>query len=53
MGYKVMSFDLRAHGNSGGENLGLTYVERDDLYSSIMFAKSELKIEEIIIYGTS
>ena len=22
MGYKVMSFDLRAHGNSGGENLG-------------------------------
>lgn len=53
MGYKVMSFDLRAHGNSGGENLGLTYVERDDLYSSIMFAKSELKIEEIVIYGTS
>ena len=34
-------------------NLDLDPSERDDLYSSIMFAKSELKIEEIVIYGTS
>ena len=31
MGYSVFAFDLRAHGDSEGKNLGLAYVERKTL----------------------
>ena len=53
MGYSVFVFDLRAHGESGGKNLGLAYKERKDLESSIKFLKNQFNVEKIVIFGIS
>ena len=53
MGFSVFVFDLRAHGDSEGKNLGLGYIERKDLDASIKYVKSKYGVEEIILYGVS
>jgi hypothetical protein len=53
MGYSMLAFDLRAHGDSGGKNLGLTYFERADLIASLKYLKEIQNIKEVILYGTS
>jgi hypothetical protein len=53
MGYSVMTFDLRAHGDSEGRDLGLTYVERDDINSAIKYVEKTKNVEEIVLFGLS
>ena len=53
MGYSVMAFDLRAHGDSEGRDLGLTYVERDDINSAIKYVEKTKNVEEIVLFGLS
>jgi len=53
MGYSVFTFDLRAHGDSGGKNLGLAYEEKKDLKASILFLKQEFDVQNIDLYGIS
>tara|TARA_B100000902_G_C27138775_1_gene827494 strand:- start:84 stop:983 length:900 start_codon:yes stop_codon:yes gene_type:complete len=53
MGYSVFTFDLRAHGDSGGKNLGLAYEEKKDLKASILFLKQEFDVQNIVLYGIS
>ncbi len=53
MGYSMLAFDLRAHGDSGGKNLGLTYHERADLIATLKYLKEIQNIEEVILYGSS
>ncbi len=53
MGYSVFAFDLRAHGNSEGKDLGLAYVERKDLKSSIDHLKNKHGVKNIVLYGIS
>ena len=48
MGYSVFAFDLRAHGDSEGKNLGLAYVERKDLKASINYLRDYYAIEEMV-----
>jgi uncharacterized protein len=36
-GFDVLTFDLRAHGESGGERLGLGWLERRDVQGATMF----------------
>ena len=53
MGYSVFAFDLRAHGDSEGKNLGLAYEEKKDLLASIKFLKQEFDVQSIVLYGIS
>lgn len=53
MGYSVFTFDLRAHGESEGKNLGLAYKEKNDLNASILFLKQEFDVQNIVLYGIS
>ena len=50
MGYSMLAFELRAHGDSGGKNLGLTYHERADLIASLKYLREIQNIEEVILY---
>ncbi|MBL07144.1 MAG: hypothetical protein CL773_04765 [Chloroflexi bacterium] len=53
MDYSIFAFDLRAHGDSEGNNLGLAYVERKDLKASIDYLRDSYSIEEMVLYGIS
>ena len=35
MGFSVFAFDLRAHGDSEGKDLGLAYIEKKDLAAAV------------------
>ncbi len=53
MGYSVFAFDLRAHGNSEGKDLGLAYVERIDLDAAIQHLKHTHNVEQVVLHGIS
>jgi len=53
MGYSVFAFDLRAHGDSEGKDLGLAYVERKDLNAAIKHLKNIHNVEQVVLYGIS
>ncbi len=52
-GYNVLIVDLRAHNKSEGRFLSYGKHESIDVKSWIKYAKEELKLEEISIYGAS
>ena len=47
MGYSVFAFDLRAHGDSGGKDLGLAYIEKKDLDAAIHQIKLNHNVTDI------
>lgn len=53
MGFSVFTFDLRAHGDSEGKNLGLAYIERKDLDASIKHIETKHNVKDIVLYGIS
>ena len=53
-GFHVLVFDLRGHGRSGGEHLGLGWLERHDVAAATRFLLSrEFEPGKIGIHGTS
>ena len=50
LGYNVITFDQRYHGNSGGKNTTLGYLEKYDLYDII--SKVKLEFGDDILIGT-
>ena len=53
MGYSVFAFDLRAHGDSGGKDLGLAYIEKKDLDAAIHQIRLNHNVTDIVLYGVS
>jgi fermentation-respiration switch protein FrsA (DUF1100 family) len=53
-GFNVLLFDLRGHGSSGGDRLGLGWLERRDVHAavSLLLARG-FKAGKIGIHGTS
>ncbi|MEW5692117.1 MAG: alpha/beta hydrolase [Candidatus Hydrogenedentota bacterium] len=56
LGFSVLSFDFRAHGESGGTRTGLGWTERKDVRSALLYLKN-YKMSEyngmVGAYGTS
>lgn len=54
-GYTPICVDFRAHGNSGGEIIGLGYLETQDILAVIDYIKQNtaLKTKPIVLYGLS
>lgn len=53
-GFHVVVFDLRGHGRSGGEHLGLGWLERHDVAAAVRFLLSrEFQPGKIGIHGVS
>ena len=54
-GYTPICVDMRAHGNSGGEVIGLGYLETQDVLAVIDYIKQDdsLKTKPIVLYGLS
>ena len=53
-GFRVLVFDLRCHGRSGGDHLGLGWLERLDVAAAIRFLLSkEFKSGKIGIHAAS
>lgn len=53
-GFAVFTFDLRGHGLSGGEHLGLGLLEKGDVRASVDFLLEQgFRPSEIGIHGTS
>lgn len=53
-GFHVLVFDLRGHGRSGGERLGLGWLERRDVRAAVnLLLKRGFKPGRIGIHGTS
>jgi len=52
-GYNVLIVDLRAHNKSEGKYLSYGKHETIDIKCWIKYAKEELKLEEVVAYGTS
>jgi dipeptidyl aminopeptidase/acylaminoacyl peptidase len=53
LGYSILTFDLRGHGNSGDAPLGLGIREKNDIYGAINFLNKEHNIKKIGLYGIS
>ena len=53
LGYSILTFDLRGHGNSGDAPLGLGIREKNDIYGAINFLNEEHNIKKIGLYGIS
>ncbi|WP_163831815.1 alpha/beta hydrolase [Spartinivicinus ruber] len=52
-GYSVMLFDLRAHGESGGDYKTFGYLEAQDAKLAIRLFKQKAKLQTVGIIGTS
>lgn len=54
-GYLVLTFDFRAHGESGGSRTSLGYLEQRDVAAALAFLRSRKEIDphRIGIYGFS
>lgn len=53
LGFNVLLFDSRAHGESGGENYSFGYYEKDDLEQVVKYIKKEFLGGKIGIHGES
>ena len=53
LGYSVLSFDLRGHGNSGDAPLGLGIREKNDIYGAIKYLNKNHDVKKIGLYGIS
>ena len=53
LGYSVLTFDLRGHGESGEAPLGLGVREKEDIYGAIKFLSNEKDIKKIGLWGIS
>ena len=53
MGFSVFAFDLRAHGDSEGKDLGLAYIEKKDLAAAVRHIKIDHNVTDIVLYGVS
>jgi pimeloyl-ACP methyl ester carboxylesterase len=53
MGYSLLTFDLRGHGESGTAPLGLGVREKEDVYGAIEFLSNEKNIKKVGLWGIS
>ena len=53
LGYSILTFDLRGHGNSSDAPLGLGIREKNDIYGAINYLNKNLNINKIGLYGIS
>ena len=53
LGYSVLSFDLRGHGNSSDAPLGLGIREKNDIYGAIKYLNKNHDVKKIGLYGIS
>ena len=53
MGFSLLTFDLRGHGESGAAPLGLGVREKEDVYGAIEFLSNEKNIKKVGLWGIS
>ena len=53
LGYSILTFDLRGHGNSGDAPLGLGIREKNDIYGAIKYLKDNHNVKKGGLYGIS
>ncbi|MEC7880960.1 MAG: alpha/beta fold hydrolase [Chloroflexota bacterium] len=53
IGYSLLTFDLRGHGESGTAPLGLGVREKEDVYGAIEFLSNEKNIKKVGLWGIS
>ncbi|MBH59759.1 MAG: hypothetical protein CL907_06315 [Dehalococcoidia bacterium] len=53
MGYSLLTFDLRGHGESGTAPLGLGVREKEDIYGAMKFLNDEKNISKVGLWGIS
>jgi dipeptidyl aminopeptidase/acylaminoacyl peptidase len=53
LGFSILTFDLRGHGNSSTAPLGLGVKEKNDVYGAINFLKEEKGINRVGLWGIS
>ncbi len=53
LGYSILTFDLRGHGNSGDAPLGLGIREKNDIYGAIEYLNNNHNIDKVGLYGIS
>ena len=53
LGYSILTFDLRGHGNSSDAPLGLGIREKNDIYGAINYLNKNHNINKIGLYGIS
>ena len=53
MGFRPLLIDLLGHGGSEGNKTSLGYYEAEDVIAAVQYAKKELAVEQIVLYGFS
>ena len=53
LGYSILTFDLRGHGNSGDAPLGLGIREKNDIYGAIRYLNTNHNVDKVGLYGIS
>ena len=53
LGYSILTFDLRGHGESGNAPLGLGIKEKNDVYGAINFLRDTKSINKVGLWGIS
>ncbi|PZC40236.1 MAG: Pimeloyl-ACP methyl ester carboxylesterase [Chloroflexi bacterium] len=53
LGYPVLLFDIRGHGESTKTKVGLTVKDIGDINGAIDYLKKEKNIEQVLLFGTS
>ena len=53
LGYSILSFDLRGHGNSSDAPLGLGIREKNDIYGAIKYLYNNHDVKKVGLYGIS
>ena len=53
LGYSILTFDLRGHGDSGDAPLGLGIREKNDIYGAIRYLNINHNVDKVGLYGIS
>ena len=48
LGYSILSFDLRGHGNSSDAPLGLGIREKNDIYGAIKYLNKNHDVKKLV-----